>query len=232
MKEHSSLSTDERRILEVLAESDSGRECREVADQSGISVTETYRILRALHNKKLVTKSTHENDSGLPVLLHSVSQAGQQRLLPASKQQAADGPTDDGPYQPLGPHTDAIIQAFESRDWTFLDCPDPNTAFFTYRGSFGWAAFENKAYAPGDVGLITLDCLVIRDGTSFVAKVATCGVIQGCPDYRSKTVGFTFDGPELSGQLDEHETHARDIDTAALAQCLLFGACSEAVPLG
>ncbi|MFB9730098.1 hypothetical protein [Haloechinothrix salitolerans] len=141
------------------------------------------------------------------------------------------GPADE-PHPPLGPHTDAIIEAFESRDWTFLDCPDPNTAFFTYRGSFGWTDFERKAYAPTDISLATLDCFVYGDHRGFVAKVTTCGVTKGCPDHRSKTVRFPFDGPQLSGQFNEHEVHARDIDTAAVARCLLFGACSEAVRRG
>lgn len=141
------------------------------------------------------------------------------------------GPADE-PHPPLGPHTDAIIEAFELRDWTFLDCHDPNTAFFTYRGSFGWTDFEGKAYVPSDIGLATLDCLVTYDRKTFVAEVTTCGVPQGCPHHRSTTDRFPFDGPELPNQLDRHETHARDIDTAEVAQCLLFLECSAAVRRG
>ncbi|WP_346055841.1 helix-turn-helix domain-containing protein, partial [Amycolatopsis dongchuanensis] len=75
--ENSSLSTDERKILEVLTESEQGMNCREVADQSGMSLAETYRLLSALHNKKLTTKTTVENESGLRVLLHAASPTGQ-----------------------------------------------------------------------------------------------------------------------------------------------------------
>ncbi|GAA1937569.1 hypothetical protein [Amycolatopsis minnesotensis] len=138
----------------------------------------------------------------------------------------------DEQHPPLGPHTDAIIKAFESRDWIFLDCHDANTAFFTYRGSFGWIDFERKAYTPSDIDLATLDCLVIRDRKTFLAEVTTCGVTKGCSHHRSMTVRFPFDGLVLPDQLDEHETQARDIDTAEVAQCLLFRECSEAVCRG
>lgn len=90
MKENSSLSTDERKILEVLAKSEQGMECREVANQSGMSLAETYRLLSALHHKKLTTKTTVANDSGLRVLLHAASPTGQQRLLPVRKRQTAE----------------------------------------------------------------------------------------------------------------------------------------------
>ncbi|GAA1937577.1 helix-turn-helix domain-containing protein [Amycolatopsis minnesotensis] len=90
MKENSSLSTDERKILEVLAESEQGMDCREVANQSGMSLAGTYRLLSALHNKKLTTKTTVAHDNGLRVLLHAASPTGQQRLLPARERQPAE----------------------------------------------------------------------------------------------------------------------------------------------
>ncbi|WP_370943990.1 helix-turn-helix domain-containing protein [Amycolatopsis sp. cg5] len=78
------ITPDERKLLTVLADSARGLSCHEAAEQSGFSVSETYRLLSALSHKEFTVKESQERTVGMVTVVHFASAVGRDRLVPAS----------------------------------------------------------------------------------------------------------------------------------------------------
>lgn len=62
----------------------------------------------------------------------------------------------------------------------------------------------------------------------MVVEIDPCGVINGCRGHRSGPVVRIpwNDRDQLVTALARYERHARTLDRASLAECLIFGECS------
>lgn len=83
--------------------------------------------------------------------------------------------------------------------------------------------------APPRVGLdgIGIQYLWCRVGPSGHARIDTCGVINGCPNHRVKTIELQpADTADLADALAPLEAAACGIEHHDLCYCVLAGGCS------
>lgn len=110
------------------------------------------------------------------------------------------------------------------RGWELVDAGDPGLAA-VYVASLGGADPNRPRVSFMDIGLACLCCVV---GPQMVMEINPCGVINGCRGHRNGPpvcVAWN-DRAQMERTLSRHERHARTLDRAALAECLIFGACS------
>lgn len=90
---------------------------------------------------------------------------------------------------------------------------------------------------PGSFGGRTPNCRIesgievlaigVEAGPPAVFRVHGCGVHQGCAAHASVEQRVLLDEENLLDLLDELERQAREVDTAAVVECLIFGPCGR-----
>jgi hypothetical protein len=113
------------------------------------------------------------------------------------------------------------VMVKRDRDWVCVSEGD----FWTYEGSFG--AFPGHRINPRgvDLGLERLAVQIPFPGTVYVH---TCGVRDGCPKHRTRTITFTQnDLKKLKESLAVYEEASTSFDLSELAWCLIQGDCAK-----
>ncbi len=122
---------------------------------------------------------------------------------------------------------EAIEQAerfLVGRGWDLADVDDEGLAA-VYPASLRGADPNSPRLSFLDIGISRLFCIVTPQ---MIAEIDPCGVINGCRSHRSgPLVRIPWnDRDHVETTLGRHERHARTLDRASLAECLIFGECS------
>ncbi|GAB3162309.1 hypothetical protein GCM10027258_81190 [Amycolatopsis stemonae] len=139
-----------------------------------------------------------------------------------------DALTDDEYAQRyLFPHRAALdlrVRALlRGRGWTSRHSDDEALGEkWVYAGSFGG---RSPNYGL-ECGIEPLG-LGVEAGPPAMLRVHDCGVYQGCDAHASTAHTIPADAVDLADLLDALERQARAVDPAAVAECVVFGACGR-----